>query len=73
MKSKRCQFFFSLILVLGFYILLLHDSRPACSAQQENHCFTCHTNAQKLIKITREIAKNNKGKPGASTETEGEG
>jgi len=42
-------------------------------AQQENHCFTCHTNPRKLIEITREIARNNLEKPGASSETEGEG
>jgi hypothetical protein len=45
----------------------------AWSAEQENHCFTCHTNAGKLIKITREIAQADKDKPGGSAETEGEG
>jgi hypothetical protein len=39
----------------------------------ENHCFTCHTNPRKLIQITREIAKANKGKPAKSSKIEGEG
>jgi hypothetical protein len=49
------------------------NDRMARSADEENHCFTCHTNAGKLIKITREIAKADKDKPGGSAETEGEG
>jgi len=43
------------------------------SAEDENHCFTCHTNPRKLIEITRKIAKLNTKKPGASKETKGEG
>jgi len=55
-------------------LLFFFNSNPAVwSAEKENHCFTCHTNARKLIQITREIAKADKGKPGASAETEGEG
>jgi len=45
----------------------------ANSALAENHCFTCHTNPRKLIEITRELAKSDQDKPGASAETEGEG
>jgi hypothetical protein len=59
------------VLVLAFF--LLQNSREARSADQENHCFSCHTNARKLIEITREIKKSQKGKPGASAETKGEG
>ncbi|RPH49988.1 MAG: hypothetical protein EHM85_11950 [Desulfobacteraceae bacterium] len=62
--------------VAGFFVVLLvfFGSRSTAQlAEKENHCFTCHTNAQKLIQITREIAKVDKGRPGASAETEGEG
>ena len=59
--------------VLGVSFFLLQNGREARSADQENHCFTCHTNARKLIEITREIKKSQKGKPGASAETKGEG
>ena len=60
-------------LVFAVSLLLLYSSPGARSAEKENYCFTCHTNARKLIKITREISKVNKGKPGASAETKGEG
>jgi nitrate/TMAO reductase-like tetraheme cytochrome c subunit len=60
-------------LVFAVSLLLVFSSPGARSAEKENYCFSCHTNAQKLIKITREITKLNKGKPGGSTETEGEG
>jgi len=63
----------SLGLVFAVSLLLLYSSPGARSAENENYCFTCHTNARKLIKITREIAKADKGKPGGSAETEGEG
>jgi nitrate/TMAO reductase-like tetraheme cytochrome c subunit len=54
-------------------VLLSGNQETAQSAEEENHCFTCHTNSQKLIKITREIAAANKGKKAASSESEGEG
>jgi hypothetical protein len=54
-------------------LLFLIGTPTAASAQQENHCFTCHTNPRKLIQITREIARADQEKPGASIETEGEG
>lgn len=54
--------------------LLLLSGRPAVqSAENENHCFTCHTNPRKLIEITREISRLDTQKPGASKETKGEG
>jgi len=59
--------------ILCLCVFLFPNSREARSADQENYCFTCHTNARKLIEITREIKKDQKGKPGASQETEGEG
>jgi nitrate/TMAO reductase-like tetraheme cytochrome c subunit len=59
--------------VLGVSFFLLQNSRVARSADEENHCFSCHTNPRKLIEITREITKSQKGKPGASAETKGEG
>jgi len=68
--------FKSTLYVAGFFIVLLvffGSSSTARLAEKENYCFTCHTNAQKLIQITREIAKTDKNRPGASAETEGEG
>jgi hypothetical protein len=61
------------LLILGFSLFLVCDNRIAWSAEGENHCFTCHTNARGLIKITREIAEAQKGKTKASSEVEGEG
>ena len=73
MKMKRFSIRLSWVWVWAICFLLLSGNRPAWSAEQENHCFSCHTNARKLIKITREIEKANKDKPGASTQSEGEG
>ncbi len=60
-------------LVFAASIFSFYCSPMAQSTEKENYCFTCHTNARKLIKITREIAKADKDKPGGSAETEGEG
>lgn len=60
-------------LIVSVCILFLAGTPPILSAQQENHCFSCHTNPRKLIQITREIARANQDKPGASIQTEGEG
>jgi len=59
----------------GFGVLLFpfFTVNAANTTKRENHCFTCHTSARKLIQITREISKSNKNKPGASPETKGEG
>jgi len=43
------------------------------AADQENYCFTCHTNPRKLIEITRGIKRTDPDKPGVSPETKGEG
>lgn len=59
---------------LALFVLLCFAGVFSAPAEaQENHCFTCHTNARELIKITREISELNKDKPGASAETSGEG
>lgn len=60
-------------LVFAVFLFLFYNSSIVRSAEKENHCFTCHTSARKLIQITREIAKTDKGKPEVSAETEGEG
>ncbi|MBE9569885.1 MAG: hypothetical protein IMF11_04625 [Proteobacteria bacterium] len=73
MKMKTILFALSLLLALGVSFILFQDNWVARSAEKENYCFTCHTNARKLIQITREIAKAKKGKPSASVESEGEG
>ena len=70
---KAIKFAVSAGLVFVVSLFLFYGSPTAQSAEKENHCFTCHTSARKLIQITREIAKADKGKPVGSTETEGEG
>lgn len=63
----------TIVAVFAVFLLPFSASKAANTTKEENHCFTCHTSARKLIKITREIAKSNKNKPGASPETKGEG
>ena len=63
----------NILLVVSIFLLLVYKNPMAWSAESENYCFTCHTNAQKLIKITREIAEAQKGKQKTSSEVEGEG
>ena len=70
---KPVKFSIIIALVLTIPLILFYGGEKARSADGENYCFTCHTNARKLIKITREISKANKDKPGGSAETEGEG
>jgi hypothetical protein len=60
-------------LIVSICLLFLVETPSVQSSQQENHCFTCHTNPRKLIEITREIARADQDKPGASIQTEGEG
>jgi len=60
-------------LIVCVCLLSLGETPSVRSAQQENHCFSCHTNPRKLIEITREIARADQDKPGASIQTEGEG
>jgi hypothetical protein len=69
---KRVGLVMSIVVVFGFLLLFAYENRTAGSAEGENYCFTCHTNARKLIQITREIEKQ-KGKSKASSEIEGEG
>ena len=73
MKAKWIKGIVVVVWGLGLSFFLLQNGQEARSADQENHCFTCHTNARKLIEITREITKSQKGIPGASAETKGEG
>lgn len=71
MKAVKLAIVGGLIVSICLFFLL--DPPAVRSAQQENHCFSCHTNPRKLIEITREIARADQDKPGASIETEGEG
>ena len=71
MRANKFVIIGGLLIVAS--LILTFGGLKAQSTQNENHCFTCHTNARKLIQITREIAKAGKDKPGASSETEGEG
>jgi nitrate/TMAO reductase-like tetraheme cytochrome c subunit len=70
MKPLRFAAVGVLGLVVSFYSL--GDSWSQAT-NGENHCFTCHTNARKLIEITREIAKARKGKQVKSAAIHGEG
>jgi hypothetical protein len=72
MKGKAIRFSIGLVCVLGVSLLLFQGHGMAWSADKENHCFTCHTSARKLIQITREIAETKKAAP-STTESEGEG
>jgi len=62
----------SVVLVFAVSVLMSFVNQNAWSADTQNYCFTCHTDAKTLIKITREIAATNKGKT-AAAESEGEG
>ena len=70
---RAIKFLTSVGLVFAVSLFFPYGSPAAESSGKENHCFTCHTSARKLIKITRENARADKGKPGASVATEGEG
>jgi hypothetical protein len=66
-----------LVLILGAVVAVvtvpLFADTVAKAKKGENHCFTCHTSARKLIEITREIDKAQTGKAIRSPETKGEG
>jgi hypothetical protein len=70
---KTIKFKICLGLVFVVFFVLLFGSLKAQSSGNENYCFTCHTNAQKLIKLTRMISRSDKAKPGGSAQTAGEG
>ena len=70
---KPVKFAMIIALALTISLVLFYGGQVERSADGENYCFTCHTNARKLINITMEIAKANKDQPGSSAETEGEG
>ena len=65
---KVIKFAVSIGLIFAVSLFLSFDSQKAWSAEQESYCFTCHTSAKDLIKITREIAEAKKGEPGAEAE-----
>ncbi len=67
---KVIKFAVSVGLIFAVSFFLSFDSQKAWSAEQESYCFTCHTSAKDLIRITREIAKAKKDVP---TEAEGGG
>ncbi|MBN2141073.1 MAG: hypothetical protein JW718_08710 [Desulfovibrionaceae bacterium] len=55
-------------------VLVFGRIEPARAAGPEtSECFKCHTSARKLIDICRDVARQDKGTPGKSAETEGEG
>ena len=73
MKLKRILCLLGLLLSSGLFLMLFQDNWVARGSQKENHCFTCHTSARKLIKITREIARAQEAEPVAAVKSEGEG
>lgn len=72
-KMKIPRLTITIASVFAVFLFPFSAGKAANTTKGENHCFTCHTSARKLIKITREIAASNKDKPGASPETKGEG
>ena len=70
---RKIRFVIIMGLVFAVSLFLFYSEPTVHSEENENHCFTCHTNPRKLIEITREIARASKDKPGASIATEGEG
>ena len=71
MKSVRLTM--TIAALLAFFLLPLSMSKAVNPTKSENHCFTCHTSARTLIKITREIAETSKSRSGPSPENKGEG
>jgi hypothetical protein len=69
MKTIKFKICLGWVLAVFFFA----GSPGAQSSGNENYCFTCHTNAQKLIKLTRMISRSDKAKPGGSAQTAGEG
>ncbi|MBU4184892.1 MAG: hypothetical protein KKI12_03625 [Proteobacteria bacterium] len=69
---KLIKLTISISLVLAFLLWCNANYDVQC-AENKNHCFTCHTSAGNLIKITREIAETRPSKPAISPETSGEG
>jgi len=59
---KVIKFAVSIGLIFAVSLFWSFDSQKAWSAEQESYCFTCHTSAKDLIRITREIEAN-KGAP----------
>ena len=60
-------------MLLVLFLFLPQRGGATSSDEQVNQCFSCHTNARKLIQITREIAKARQGEPKAEVKSEGEG
>jgi len=73
MKQRAIRIAVVLFLSAGLFFLLLPAKSRILSFQTQNQCFACHTNARMLIKITREIAAENKDQPSATIASEGEG
>jgi len=77
MREHKCYLLrpsggLSLFLLLPLLSLFL-PSKPAFSqTQSQNQCIACHTNAKKLIEITR-IIKQTTPQPKKSNLTKGEG
>ncbi len=58
-------------LAVAFCLVFIPGSPFISQASGESQCFKCHTSAEKLIEITREIAK---ARPALEcAESEGEG
>jgi len=60
-------------MLLVLFLFVPQRGVATSSDQEVNQCFSCHTNARKLIQITREIAKAAKDEPKAEVTSEGEG
>jgi len=61
-----------LFLIMPFLFLLFPIKSAVSQTQPKNQCIACHTNAKKLIEITR-IIKQTTPQPKKSSLTKGEG
>jgi len=58
-------------LVVAFCLTFIRGNPFIGQASGESQCFKCHTSAEKLIEITREIAKARPALERAESEGEG--
>ncbi len=68
---KTSKWALVMLAVTGCLCFLVLGNHQARTAEAESQCVLCHTNPVKLIKITREIAKNRP--PEEGTKSKGEG
>ncbi|WP_462324918.1 hypothetical protein [Desulfoplanes sp.] len=68
---KMSTWALGMIVVAGCLCLLILVEQQGQTAEAQSQCVLCHTSPVKLIKITREINKNNPVKENAKSKGEG--